>query len=173
MLPGWGAGDLLEWLARWNSAFLMGPNPPFRPSSTSTCSEKPTLMCQGCVHHSLSCCQLRVTSLFSDTTASTSAAQTDLYYPLLSRGTTAKQLVLRKCSATSFLDNPAGPGHASGGQSGPLTFSSDLCRNLGKAGAGPPLAPVFSKQQGCDQTGYGWPGGPGSWWHREWARERG
>lgn len=80
---------------------------------------------------------------------------------LLSQGTTAKQLVLNKCSVTSFLDNPAGPGHASGGQSGPPTFSLGLQWNLGK---GWRLRRCwhrrFSKHRGHDQTG---PGQPAGW----------
>lgn len=39
-VPGVG-GDLLEWLARCNSAFSTGPNAPFRPSPNSTSSKKP------------------------------------------------------------------------------------------------------------------------------------
>lgn len=50
----------------------------------------------------------------------------------MSQETTAKQLVLNKCLVMSFSDNPAGPGHASEGQSGPSTLSLCLCWNLGK-----------------------------------------
>lgn len=102
----WGGGDLLEWLARCNSAFSTGPNAPFRPSPNSTSSKKPA-RCARDVCHNLSCCGLCVTSLISDT-ASTIAAETDLYHSSLFRGTAVKELVLSKYSATSFLDNPAG-----------------------------------------------------------------
>lgn len=51
---------------------------------------------------------------------------------LLSEGITAKQLVPNKCSVMSFPDNPAGPGHASGGHLGLPTSSFGLPWNLGE-----------------------------------------
>ena len=64
MLPGRGGGGLLERLAGSNGAFSTGPDPPFRPSSSGTCSKKPTLMFWGRLHHSPSRCLLPLRDRF-------------------------------------------------------------------------------------------------------------
>ena len=73
----------------------------------------------------------------------------------LSQGTTTKQLVLNKCSVMSFLDSPAGPRPASGGQSGPWTFSLGLRWHLGKGWC----RHTPSSRNRTRQTGCGWPAG--------------
>ena len=104
----------------------MGPHPLSGPAPRSLSNVPGTFTSQPELHH------LCVTSLFSETTH-TSAVGTDR--PLasfLSQGITAQKLLLKKCAAMRFPDSPAGPGHASGGPSGPSTFSFGLCWHLGK-----------------------------------------